>query len=149
MSLIRHPTGKHHRTHELLLRAHRFGAYKTPQAGTYAAEYSFVGFDDISDSYWASDFIWFLSARIIVNGRSNDLYVPEGNVTRAEFITILTRMTPGIDPFSTPSAGFLDVSPDDWYAKYIDWGVENGIVYGYGNGCFGPDDRSRASRCPV
>lgn len=114
--------------------------YKTPQAGTYAAKYSFVGFDDITDDYWASNFIRFLSARIIVIGKGSNLYVPEGNVTRAQFIAILTRMTPGIDPSSASSANFLDVSPDDWCAKYIDWGVENGIVHGYGNGCFGPDD---------
>lgn len=114
--------------------------YKTPKAGTYDAMYSFVGFDDIAESHWASGFIWFLSARIIVNGRGNNLYVPEGNVTRAEFIKILTCMTPGIDLESTASADFLDVSPDDWYAKYVNWGAENKIVFGYGNGCFGPDN---------
>jgi hypothetical protein len=114
--------------------------YKTPQAGTYDAMYSFVGFDDITDSHWASGFIWFLSARIIVNGIGNDLYDPEGSITRAQFIKILTCMTPGIDLSSVPSTGFLDVSPDDWYAKYIDWGYENNIVFGYSNGCFGPND---------
>jgi hypothetical protein len=59
---------------------------------------------------------------------------------RAQFIKILTCMTPGIDLSSVPSTGFLDVSPDDWYAKYIDWGYENNIVFGYSNGCFGPND---------
>lgn len=114
--------------------------YKTPQAGTYDAMFSFVGFDDITGSHWASGFIWFLSARIIVNGMGNGLYDPEGSITRAQFIKILTCMTPGIDLSSAPSAGFLDVSPDDWYAKYIDWGYGNNIVFGYGNGCFGPND---------
>jgi hypothetical protein len=114
--------------------------YKTPKAGTYDAMYSFVPFDDITDSHWASGFIWFLSARKIVNGMGNGLYDPEGSITRAQFIKILTCMTPGIDLSSVPSAGFLDVSPDDWYAKYIDWGYENNIVFGYGNGCFGPND---------
>jgi uncharacterized repeat protein (TIGR02543 family) len=114
--------------------------YKTPLAGTYDAMYSFVGFDDINGSHWASGFIWFLSARMIVNGMGNGLYDPEGSITRAQFIKMLTCMTPGIDLSSVPSAGFLDVSPDDWYAKYIDWGNENNIVFGYGNGCFGPND---------
>ena len=114
--------------------------YKTPQPGTYAAMYSFVGFDDITGSHWASGFIWFLSARHIVSGISNGLYDPEGSVTRAQFIKMLACMTPGIDLSSVPSAGFLDVSPDDWYAKYINWGCENNIVFGYSNGCFGPND---------
>lgn len=68
--------------------------YKTPIAGTYDAKYSFVGFDDITDSYWASEFIWFLSARVIVNGIGNGLYDPEGTITRAQFIKMLL-MIPG------------------------------------------------------
>ena len=114
--------------------------YKTPKEGTYDAIFSFVPFDDITDSHWASGLIWFLSARHIVHGKGNGLYDPEGRITRAEFIKILACMTPGIDLSSVPPAGFLDVSPGDWYARYIDWGYENNIIIGCGNGFFGPND---------
>jgi len=36
--------------------------YETSVNGTYDAKRNFVGFDDIDNSYWASEFIWFLSA---------------------------------------------------------------------------------------
>ena len=114
--------------------------YFTTEDDTYYAMYNFVGFDDISDSYWASDYIWFLSARTVVNGMGDGLYHPEENLTRAQFVKMLASMTHGWDTAYSASAGFADVESGSWYESYINWGVANEIIYGYGNGNFGPDD---------
>ena len=37
-------------------------------------------------------------------------------------------------------APFQDVAPGQWYANAVAWAAENGIVSGYGNGRFGPND---------
>ena len=39
------------------------------------------------------------------------------------------------------SAGFLDVSADAWYADAVSWASSVGVVEGYGNGTFGPEER--------
>lgn len=47
-------------------------------------------FDDI-DGHWAADYINKLSDTCIVNGRSQTEFDPEGDVSRAEFITMAMR----------------------------------------------------------
>ena len=39
-----------------------------------------------------------------------------------------------------PSAQFPDVDQDQWYHKAVDWAIENGIMNGYADGTFGPND---------
>ena len=36
---------------------------------------------------------------------------------------------------------FSDVSATAWYAPYVAWANENGIVNGYSDGSFGPNNR--------
>lgn len=40
------------------------------------------------------------------------------------------------------AAGFPDedVLPGGWYEEYIQWAVDNGIISGYPDGTFGPED---------
>ena len=114
--------------------------YKTPVTGKYAAKSNFVGFDDIVATYWASEYIWFLSARNVVNGIGDNLYAPDQNVTRASFVKMLACITPGVDLAAIPSAVFPDVAGTDWFAPYVNWAVANKIASGYSNGNFGPKD---------
>ena len=39
-----------------------------------------------------------------------------------------------------PSAKFIDIDPNAWYHEALDYAIENGLMGGYGNGCFGPSD---------
>jgi uncharacterized repeat protein (TIGR02543 family) len=113
--------------------------YKTPVAGSYGAKYNFVGFDDITGDYWASEYILFLSARTVVNGVGGNLYAPEQNVTRAAFVKMLAGITPGVDLSNIPAAGFTDVPSTEWYAPYVNWAAANSIAAGY-DGKFSPND---------
>lgn len=40
----------------------------------------------------------------------------------------------------TGGSPFTDVVKDAWYSDAITWAAANGIVGGYGNGLFGPND---------
>jgi hypothetical protein len=44
------------------------------------------------------------------------------------------------DPETVPLDAFQDVDVDDWYAEAVAWAADAGIVTGYGNGTFGPND---------
>ena len=59
-------------------------------------------------------------------------------MTRAMFITVLGRLC-GIDPDLYDGTSFDDVAEGIWYAPYVKWGVESGIVNGIGNNLFDPD----------
>ena len=61
-------------------------------------------------------------------------------MTRAEFVTMLANLA-GADVSKTSSAGFTDVVKGAWYEGNVDWAVANGIVSGYGDGRFGPNDQ--------
>ena len=60
-------------------------------------------------------------------------------LTRGEFVSALFAMI-GVTDIATDRADFADVPADGTIAPAIRWAAENGIVNGYGDGRFGPDD---------
>ena len=90
------------------------------------------------DGHWAETYIRALAAKGIVSGMGDDMFIPEGNVTRAQFVKMIAGVA-GVTDFSdVPDAGFSDVGPSDWHRDYINWAAHNGIVKGVGDG-FAPD----------
>ena len=96
-------------------------------------------FTDIQD-HWAKRDIEFLASREIVNGRTKDTFIPQGTVTRAEFVKMLAGSVDGIVVPTTGSTGFSDVSDNAWYTGYIKWAAGQGIAQGYPKGTFLPND---------
>ena len=76
-----------------------------------------------------------LSARGIINGKSETRFDPDANMTRAEFAAIVVRAL-GLTPKATNA--FSDVTADKWYAAYIGTASACGIVNGVGGGKFNP-----------
>ncbi|MGO3751616.1 MAG: DUF7507 domain-containing protein [Peptoniphilaceae bacterium] len=80
-----------------------------------------------------------------IQGYPNGSVQPEGNITRAEAATMLTRLLSlDISDQSTPD--FNDMkNPQAWYNKYINAIVKKGAMQGYPDGSFKPDsDITRA-----
>jgi hypothetical protein len=69
-------------------------------------------------------------------GTGGGSFSPEGEMTRAMFITVLGRLA-RIDASLYTQASFSDVNFDDWFAAYAEWGYSNGIIKGVGGGNFG------------
>ncbi|MCL2165000.1 MAG: S-layer homology domain-containing protein [Oscillospiraceae bacterium] len=66
---------------------------------------------------------------------------PEANITRAETVTIFYRLIDD-DAKSEPApSAFQDVPADEWYAPYVSYAAMKGIVLGYPDGGFHPDDQ--------
>lgn len=76
----------------------------------------------------------------IVNGYGNDVFGPNDTLTRAQLCTILTRALYG-DPIYTSTNHFKDVASTYWANAYINTAYAYGLMAGYGNGIFGPEDK--------
>jgi hypothetical protein len=86
-----------------------------------------------------------------MNGYPDDTFRPDQNVTRAELATALLRTI--LSTYSLPSAtaeGFEDVEESDWAFEAIARIAAAGLMGGYGDGSFRPDqDVTRAELAVV
>lgn len=76
--------------------------------------------------HWSEDYIARCKELGVVNGKTETTFEPNGNVTRAEILAMLLRAK-GID-MPEYNGGFADVSADAWYAGYVQYAVDNGII---------------------
>ncbi|MGN0711818.1 MAG: S-layer homology domain-containing protein [Anaerovoracaceae bacterium] len=97
-----------------------------------------IDFADTAD-HWARTYIGSLAARGIANGMGDNLYMPDAQLTRAQFLAFLAKTMDGTDVTKSAPAGFTDVPENEWYYNYVNWGYENGIVSGMGDGIFEPN----------
>ena len=97
-----------------------------------------AGFADITEEYlYAKDAINFLAEKDIINGMGDNKYMPEGNLTRAQFSKIMVL---SLDlELVEYKGGFEDVAADDWFAPYVQTAVDNGIFEGYPDNMFMPN----------
>ncbi len=96
-------------------------------------------FTDVSRDRWSYDAILQMYQLGIVNGRSETVFDPTGNVTRAEFVKMLACFD-GVDTGVYAKCRFTDVSDKSVFAPYIEWAANNGIVYGVNSTSFKPND---------
>ncbi|MFD2745417.1 glycoside hydrolase domain-containing protein [Paenibacillus yanchengensis] len=100
------------------------------------AELVFVKkFDDLSKVPWALDAIRELAARQIIAGTSTSTFVPNREITRAEFAALLVRT---IGLAEVVGSTFADVNSDDWYAGVVGAAVKAELIHGQGNNRFAP-----------
>lgn len=89
-------------------------------------------FTDI-DGHWAEkDIIWAYE-NYITNGVTDSLFGPENRLTRAMFVTFLSRTVnkAGEDVSSASDENpFFDIAPGAWYYDAAVWAFEAGIVEG-------------------
>lgn len=85
------------------------------------------------------DAIEFVYEAGLFKGVSDTEFDLWGDMTRGMFVTVLGRLD-GVDVEAYAGTSFADVAEDAYYAPYVEWAAENGIVLGYGDGNFGPDD---------
>ena len=95
-------------------------------------------FNDIVDVSWASKAIMELYNRGIINGKTDGIFAPNDNVTRAEFVKMLV-MVKGIELEETSTQMFADTPKNEWYSTYVDAAYREGIVLGSDNGHFYPN----------
>lgn len=97
-----------------------------------------VAFEDVHEDVWFVDAVYVTVNKGWFTGTSQTTFNPYGNTTRGMLATVLYRMEQS--PIVSASNLFSDVLAGYYYTDGIAWAQENGIVSGYGNGTFGPQD---------
>ena len=106
------------------------------------------GFEDVPENSWYASAVEYVNEKGYMTGVGNDKFAPDAEVTRAMFVTVLSRLamvqTDGL------TSDFADVAAGRWYTGAIAWAAENGIVNGVGNGRFAPTKAiSRQDLCTI
>lgn len=77
----------------------------------------------------------------IVTGYEDGTFKPEDGVTRAEMAALIARIQGyGETAKGSANTGFTDVPASHWASGYIANAAGMGIINGYGDGTFGPED---------
>ncbi len=75
-----------------------------------------------------------------ISGYSDGTFRPDKKLTRAETAVIISKLLKSqFESGKDYSGTFTDVSENSWYADYIGFTAQNGIMNGYGDGTFRPD----------
>jgi O-Glycosyl hydrolase len=104
----------------------------------YAVVTASKSFQD-TQGHWAEKEINALASSFIVNGETADQFAPEQQLTRAEWVAMLTRAL-GLAGGSA-AGSFKDVSDNAWYAEAVAAATEAGIIQGFTDGTFRPNDK--------
>lgn len=105
------------------------------------------GFRDIQ-GHWAESYITSLTDQGVINGTSPTTFEPDANLTRAQFLTLLSKIDPEENMSVSTAASFTDVKKSDWFYNAVNWGVDRGIVQGMGDGRFAPEEKvTREQMC--
>ncbi len=97
-----------------------------------------TGFADVDRDSWYAGAVEYVRDSGIMLGTGETLFAPDQGMTRAMLATTLYRAAgspavEGEDPFTDTQAG-------TWYTDGVAWAAQTGIIEGYGDGRFGPND---------
>ena len=96
-------------------------------------------FTDVSKYATYYKAVQFVYEEGLFNGTSATKFEPDTTMTRAMFVTVLGRLA-GVNVDNYKTSSFSDVATGQWYSEYVEWASSIGLVEGYGNGKFGPND---------
>lgn len=94
-------------------------------------------FSDVVPGAWYTDAVQYAYDNGLMTGTSATTFEPNTTTTRGMIVSMLHRLE------GSPAVGiadFSDVASGDWYADPVAWAASEGIVGGYGDGTFGPND---------
>lgn len=125
---------------------HHFSHYVIEELGSSAAytvcakddSCPLGAFGDLTAAAWYHDGVHYCLENGLMRGVSGGKFLPDGSTTRAQLVTILWRLEGS--PETTGAARFSDVAGGAWYTEAVRWAAGCGVVKGYDNGCFGPND---------
>ena len=106
-------------------------------------------FTDISN-HWAFSAISYMLNNGLMSGMTAYKFEPNTNITRAMFVSLLYRLAgrPNVSLSASSSNSFSDVRDQNSYYYYaVAWASSNGIVSGYTDGTFKPDNLVTREQC--
>lgn len=118
----------------------RIGApsYSTCDHGTSCPLNSY---SDLNTSEWYHDAIHYCVDNVIMGGTGSSKFYPRRNTTRAELAVSLYNHEgrPPVAGSGLLPNTYSDVKAGEWHYQAIEWATKEGILAGYGNGKFRPN----------
>lgn len=111
--------------------------FKSNSNSKYTVVENNVTFADIQNS-WAKNDIETLANKLIIKGVDANKFAPKAETTRAQVATLLTRSL-GLQGQKATKVSFKDVKGNEWFAGDLAVAVNAGIVGGYEDGTFKPN----------
>ena len=97
-----------------------------------------TGYADIDAGSWYADAVEYVRDNGLMSGTTATTFEPGGTTTRAMLAQILYREA-GSHADSANDT-FTDTQEGTWYADAVLWATQAGVISGYGDGRFGPND---------
>ena len=94
-------------------------------------------FEDVPETHWAYEAIQNIAALKLVEGIGGGKYDPVAPMTRGSLATVLHRLSQGKTDYETT---FKDVAEGKYYTEGVAWAAQTGVVTGYTEEIFAPDD---------
>ncbi len=151
-----YPDGSYHPESEVtrdqmavyLSRAISGGDHNLPSAPPIAS------FTDVSSDHWAFRHIEYTKTRGIVTGYQDSSYRPSEVVDRAQMAVFIARAILGDNLLPPPPVQptFADVAPmgeTAWCYGFVEYVASQGIITGYPDGLFHPDDNCTRDQMAV
>ena len=126
--------------------ANRNGTYTFEQPrGRVTIEVTFVRtgdtglpFIDVAANAWYYDAVAYAYENGLMSGTASNLFSPNATTTRGMIVTMLYRLEG--EPRVSGTSTFDDVADGVYYTDAVIWANANGIVTGYDETTFGPND---------
>ena len=142
----REPVSARYDKENALLILHHFSHYVIEELDSSAAytvcakddSCPLGAFGDLTAAAWYHDGVHYCLENGLMRGASGGKFLPDGSTTRAQLVTILWRLEGS--PETTGAVRFNDTAGGAWYTEAVRWAAGCGVVKGYDNGCFGPND---------
>ena len=142
----REPVSARYDKENALLILHHFSHYVIEELDSSAAytvcakddSCPLGAFGDLTAAAWYHDGVHYCLENGLMRGASGGKFLPDGSTTRAQLVTVLWRLEGS--PETTGAVRFNDTAGGAWYTEAVRWAAGCGVVKGYDNGCFGPND---------
>ncbi|OUN11564.1 S-layer homology domain-containing protein [Flavonifractor sp. An9] len=95
-------------------------------------------FTDVKADDWFYDAVKYVYDNKLMDGTSSTTFAPLMTTNRAMIVTILWRQAGS--PVVNYAMNFSDVESGVWYTEAVRWAAAEGIVKGYSDTVFAPDD---------
>jgi trigger factor len=96
-------------------------------------------FTDVKEGDWFYSYVYNMWEYDLMNGTSATMFSPNMPLTRGMAVTVLWRIE-GAPDMAALDMPFSDVDDDVWYCDAVKWAAAEGIINGYRDGTFRPNN---------
>lgn len=99
----------------------------------------FNPFKDVKSTDWYYEAVEYVNTQGLFNGTGTNEFSPNASMTRGMFVTVLGKAAM-MDTSAYGTIQFKDVPGDAYYAPYVTWAAEVGVVNGTSPTTFSPNN---------